>query len=136
MSVITVTSRIKTETDVSHEYDMSWFNNCVRHGCKPVVSEFTWGSRNNKDRRTLCPMDKNFECAVYGLKEKWNKFNPDLKADVIEFLDHISINSLTGETTYFFVKPDPRLKEEFWERWQITLSTLPELSRPNSINDS
>lgn len=75
MAIITATSRIKDERDISEQFDMSEFNDCIKHGCKPRIISFRAGKSMYTAAR--CPLDETDECTVFeGSRYKWNKFNP------------------------------------------------------------
>ena len=75
MAIITATSKIKSEVNITDETDMSLYHPCKNHGCKPVIFRVKWG--RNVDTIARCPEDKTDEEAVFdGSVYKWNKFNP------------------------------------------------------------
>lgn len=77
MATFTTTSRIKSRADVTAEFDLSKFNDCVNCCQKPRVERIFWGKRNS-EVRTVCKDSEG--CSVFGeLPHKWNKFNPALK---------------------------------------------------------
>jgi len=81
MSVFAVTSKIRNEKDITDQIDVSDFNDCKVHRCKPKI--FSFRASRSKYTVAKCPMDSSDRCTVFeGERYKWNKLNP-----FVEFRD-------------------------------------------------
>lgn len=76
MSVFTIQSRIKSEEDVTEQFDLTKFNVCMYHSdTKPTIKLLKWG-RGNSEFLAFCPLCSEDKQVFSNLPYKWNKFNP------------------------------------------------------------